>query len=140
MSGSFVPDIAMLYCGCSLAQGDYLPEGTINGGTYKARFIMIPCGYKIEVVYLIKLIEQGMDGVVMVVCPQEKCRSLTGSARTKNRVRYARRLLEEVGEHGERLGIVEGYRLSADEIKAFAGERADIIREVGENPLKSNGV
>lgn len=140
MNESFVPDIIVLYCGCSLAQGDYLPEGAMKGGTFKGRFIMIPCGHKIELVYLIKMIEQGADGVVMVVCPQEKCRSLTGSIRAKNRVRYARHLLEEVGEHGERFGVVEGLGLSSEEIKALARERADIVREIGENPLKPNGV
>ena len=75
MSGPFIPEISLIYCGRSLAEGQYLPEGTVKGGNFKARFVMVPCGYKIEVAYLIKLIEQGSDGVVLVVCPPDRCRS-----------------------------------------------------------------
>ena len=136
MSETFEPEIVLLYCGRSLAEGEYLSEGMKKCSGFKARFVMLPCSSKVEVVYLVKLIEQGADGVMLVACPTKQCQFLVGSARTKNRIRYARKLLDEVGLGADRLSIVLKQGVSVDEIMSIAEEHAKVVRPLGPNPVK----
>lgn len=137
MSDSLEPNITLLYCGRGLTEGDYLPEGTKKGNGFKARFVMLPCSCKVESGYLVKLIEEGTDGVMLVVCPKDECQFMIGSVRAENRVKYARTLLEEVEMSGNRLNYIEGHNLTADEFVAIAKEHANEIEEIGPNPMKS---
>jgi coenzyme F420-reducing hydrogenase delta subunit len=137
MSDVFEPEVLLLYCGRALADGNPLPEGARSGSGFKVRFVMMPCSSKIETRHLIKLIEQGADAVEVVACPGRECRFTVGSSRAEHRVGHARAILEEVGMSGERLGIVRRDGLSAGEIMSIAGERADLVRPLGENPMRA---
>ncbi|MFA4837217.1 MAG: hydrogenase iron-sulfur subunit [Dehalococcoidia bacterium] len=137
MNDSFEPEITVLYCGRALAKGSHLPEGTMKGKGFKVRFAMIPCSSKVEVGYLIKLIEEGADGVVLAVCPEDHCQFMLGSVRAENRVKYARHLLEEVGIEGNRLSAVQAHDFTAAKFTSIAEEHAGLIRTLGQNPVKS---
>jgi F420-non-reducing hydrogenase iron-sulfur subunit len=134
---SFEPEITVLYCGRALADGDYLSEGSRNLNGFKARFIMLPCSSKVEVGYLLKLIEEGIDGAILVACPEDRCQVMLGSVRAENRVKYARHLLDEVGMGADRLSAIQASDLSADKFIAIAGERANLVKLLGQNPMKS---
>ena len=136
MSEPFEPEIVVLYCGRSLAKGDYLPEGTKKGSGCKVRFVMIPCSSKIETGYLIKLIERGADAVAVVACPTKQCQFLVGSARVEHRINHARDLLEEAGMDAGRLGLVRRHGLTGDQVMNIAKKRANSVRRLGENPMK----
>ena len=131
MNEFFEPEILVLYCGRGLSKQDYLSEGTKKSSGFKARFIMLPCSSKVETGHLIKLIEQGTDGIVVVACPEKQCQFLIGSSRAEKRIKYARTLLDEVGIEADRLGLVRRNDLSADEIMALAEERANAVRLLG---------
>ena len=137
MSESFEPEITVLYCGHSLASEDYLSEGARKGPGFKVRFIMMPCSSKIETRHLVKLIEKGADGVVVIACPEKQCQFQIGSSRAENRINHARTLLDEVGIGADRLGIACGQDFSADAIVAIAKERVDAVLPLGKNPMKS---
>jgi coenzyme F420-reducing hydrogenase delta subunit len=136
MSEPFEPEIVILYCGRSLAVGNHLPEGTRKASGFKVRFVMIPCSSKIETGYLIKLIEQGADGVTVVACPIKQCQFLVGSARAEHRIKHARDLLEEAGMDAARLDIIRRHDLTSDQMMTIAEERASAVRRLGENPMK----
>ncbi|MBE0480787.1 MAG: hydrogenase iron-sulfur subunit [Dehalococcoidia bacterium] len=136
MSNSFQPDILVLCCGSALAAGSLLPEGYRNEEGFRARFVRLPCGSKLESVNLVKLIERGIDGVVVITCPEGACRSIFGSARAGNRVRYAATCLEEAGIGAARLGVVHGQGLGEKEMIAVAEERARAVHDLGPNPMK----
>ncbi|MEE8470435.1 MAG: hydrogenase iron-sulfur subunit [Dehalococcoidia bacterium] len=137
MSEPFEPEIVVIYCGRGLAKDEYLPEGTKTDSGFRVRYIMIPCSSKIETGNLVKLIEQGNDGVMIVACPENQCQFLVGSTRAENRIKHARSLLDEVGIGADRLGMVRGHNLSTDDFRAFAQERANAVRALGLNPMKS---
>jgi len=136
MKESFEPEIVLLYCGRSLAQNNNLSEGTRQGSGFRARLVMMPCSSKIEPQHLLKLIEQGADGVVVVACPEEQCQFMIGSSRADRRVKYARTLLDEVGMSADRLALVRRQGLAAGDIMAIAEETASIISPLGQNPMK----
>jgi len=69
----------------------------------KIRKVALPCSGKMEVFFLLKALEDGVDGVALLGCPEGECHYRVGSTRAKNRVRYARRILSEIGLEEERV-------------------------------------
>jgi F420-non-reducing hydrogenase iron-sulfur subunit len=67
------------------------------GPAAEVEFVTLPCLGKIEVGLLLKCLERGHPGVLVLGCPLENCRYLTGSARAAGRVKAARRALTEAG-------------------------------------------
>ena len=137
MNQAFEPEVILIYCGSTLNGDNHLSEGIKKGSGFKARFVMMPCSSKIETEYLLKLIEQGADGVEVVACPGKKCQFIVGSARAEGRVNYARTLLEEVGLSADRVGVRRRNQLTSNDIMIVAEERADAIRPLGQNPMKT---
>ena len=131
MGRDFEPEIVVLCCGRSVNEGDHLPEGARKCAGFTARFAMVPCTSEVETVYMVKLIENGTDGVVVVGCPENECQFVVGSSRARGRVEHARRLLEEVGMGSERVHMVRRNGLSSEDIVAIAGEQADAVRRLG---------
>ncbi|MDY6843035.1 MAG: hydrogenase iron-sulfur subunit [Thermodesulfobacteriota bacterium] len=131
------PEILVLYCGHSLVKGEYLSEGTIKGSGFRARFIMMPCSSKVETGYLLKLILQGVDGIVIVACPEKQCKFMIGSSRAESRITYTRNLLSEVNMGEDRVCLVRMHNLSADQIVTIAEKQANVVRHLGINPLKT---
>jgi len=46
---------------------------------------------------MLRPFEQGIDGILVMACSEDTCRSLEGSRRARMRVREANSVLEEVG-------------------------------------------
>ena len=77
---------------------------TVNGSSApKIRKVALPCSGKLEVSFLLKALENGADAVAIFGCPEGECHYLVGSTRAKNRVRYARRILGDIGLEEERV-------------------------------------
>jgi coenzyme F420-reducing hydrogenase delta subunit len=76
----------------------------------RIRKAALPCSGKLEVVFLLKALENGAAGVALFACPEEECNYLVGSSRSGNRLRYARKILGDVG-------------LPEDRIRRFVFER-----------------
>ncbi len=132
----FAPEVVVLYCGnCVSPDANITAESSRTKG-FTVRTKMLPCSSKVEVSYLLKILEQGADGVEIVACPEEKCQFLIGSLRAEKRIKYAGDLLDEIDMGAERLGISRGECLSAQEIMGLAANRARAVRSLGPNPMK----
>ncbi|MFH1156117.1 MAG: hydrogenase iron-sulfur subunit [Pseudomonadota bacterium] len=66
-------------------------------GMTAATFVSLPCSGKVNLLYLLKAVENGADGVFLLTCPKQACRFLEGSSRAENRVRAVDDLLDETG-------------------------------------------
>lgn len=69
----------------------------------RIRKVALPCSGKMEVSFLLKALENGANGVALFGCPEGECHYLVGSTRAKNRVRYARKILSEIGLEEDRI-------------------------------------
>lgn len=101
------------------------------------KIIRIPCTGKVDVMYLLRAIQKGADGVYCVGCLEGTCHYNEGNLRCRERVNHARMLLEEVGLEGDRVRM---YNLSAGEGPTFAQyakEMTEHIKSLGPNPLKT---
>jgi len=132
----FEPEVVVLYCQhCIGDEADVTVELERVSG-FTVRPAMMPCSSKIEVSYILKILEQGADGVEVVACPENKCRFLVGSLRAEKRIEYIRRLLDEISMGAERVGISRGLGLSAEKLISLAEERSKAVNALGPNPMK----
>jgi coenzyme F420-reducing hydrogenase delta subunit len=100
--------------------------------------IQVPCTGRVDIIHLLKAIEDGADGVYVAGCLEGECHYMTGNLKAKKRVRAVKKILEELGIESER---VEMYNLSAGEGPRFAEIAREMdkrIRELGPSPLNSS--
>jgi F420-non-reducing hydrogenase iron-sulfur subunit len=133
---AFEPEIVLLYCRQSLAPETKPFQGVRPGQGFSARLVVMPCSSKMEPRHLLKVLEKGADGVLLVACPEGSCRFLVGNVRAEKRVAYARGLLDQVGMGAERLAMERGQSLSVDDLMELAAGRAAQVKSLGPNPLK----
>ena len=100
------------------------------------KVIQVPCTGRVDIIHLLKAIEDGADGVYVAGCLEGECHFLTGNLKAKKRVRYVKKVLEELGIEPER---VEMFNLSAGEGPRFAEiarEMEQKIKELGPSPVR----
>ena len=96
-------ELAIFYCQHQTDRMTQILENLNNLAGSKIRKVALPCSGKLEISYLLKALENGANGVALFGCPEGECHYLVGSTRAKNRVRYARRILSEIGLEEERV-------------------------------------
>ncbi len=134
--GNFEPEVVVLHCQhCISPEADATLEAERASGV-SVKLVMMPCSSKIEVPYILKILERGADAVEVVACPVSKCRFLVGSACAEKRVEYVGGLLDQIHVGGQRVGISRGLGLSAKKLVALAVARANAAKVLGPNPMK----
>ena len=78
--------------------------------------VRLPCTGKTEVGLVLKCLEEGHPGVLVLGCPVDNCKFLIGSTRARKRLQYTRKLLKEAGLAEERVHMdfvssVDAHRL-----------------------------
>ena len=99
------------------------------------KVIQVPCTGRVDIIHLLKAIEDGADGVYVAGCLEGECHFLTGNLKARKRVNYVKKVLEEMGMEPER---VEMFNLSAGEGPRFAEiarEMAERIKKLGPSPV-----
>ena len=100
------------------------------------KIIIVPCTGRVDVIHLLKALEQGADGVFVAGCLEGDCHYQTGNLRAKKRVTYVQQILERIGIGPERVAM---YNLSAGMGPRFAEiarEMTEKIRQLG--PFKAS--
>jgi F420-non-reducing hydrogenase iron-sulfur subunit len=101
------------------------------------RVVKLPCSGRVDIIHLMKAMEEGADGVFVAGCLEGDCHYQVGNLRAKKRVAYVRELLDNIGIGGERVAM---YNLSAGEGPKFAEiarEFTQKIKQLGPNPVKT---
>lgn len=132
-------EIVVMCCERALEKGEMGQEERLERGSLTVRTAIIPCSSKVEVSYLLRILEEGADGLEVVACPDGKCQFLAGNLRAQRRVEYARRLLDAIGMGADRIGISRATSLSREGLVALAERRAKAAAAFGPNPMKEDG-
>ena len=85
---------------------------------------------------MLKLLDNGADGVQVVGCTAKQCRFLVGSTMAEKRVEYTCGLLDEIQIGADRLGMERTDPLTTARLVELAEQRAAAVRSLGPNPMK----
>ncbi len=101
------------------------------------KIIQVPCSGRVDILHLLRAVEDGADGVYVAGCLEGECHFLTGNLKARKKVQYVKNTLEEIGVEPER---VEMFNLSAGQGPRFAEiakEMAERIQKLGPSPVKN---
>jgi F420-non-reducing hydrogenase iron-sulfur subunit len=88
--------ISLFYCSNTLtAEEIHFCNSKIEGIQINA--ISLPCSGKVNLLYLLKTIETGSDGAMVVTCKIGDCKYLQGNLRAQKRIEAVDDLLDETG-------------------------------------------
>lgn len=99
------------------------------------RIVNVPCTGRVDMLHLLKAIEDGADGVYVAGCHEGECHFQNGNLKAKRRVAAVKKILEEVGLEPER---VEMFHVSASDGPGFAAaarQMTERIRGLGPSPV-----
>ncbi len=121
---------AMLAITC--AYGAFALPEFLNKEHKDTAVVRYPCVGKVDSQHLLKAIEEGADGVVVIGCSESdkyKCQYKEISRWAEKRVNYAGDLMESVGLERERITFAE---LGGEEIDKFDQLVADAVKNLKE--------
>ena len=130
----FVPEVVLLCCDRGTDAPYAIPRRAPEAPGMRAE--LMPCGLKVEVHHLMRLLEEGADRVEILACPEGFCAYLDGEATADARIARARQLMGDIGVPGERLGVRHLSGLTRKVLLEVANECADAVRDLGPSPLK----
>jgi len=87
----------------------------------------VPCTGRVDILYLLKAVEWGADGVFVSGCELGGCHFVEGNYRATKRVAYAKKMLEQIGIDP---GRVEMYYNSASMGPQFAQTCHDFTQRI----------
>ena len=129
-------EVVVLYCQHGLRDDAKGSDWSQKSTDVSVRATMMACSSKIEVPYILKILEAGADAVEIVACPEKSCKFLIGSRRAEKRIEYIQGLLEKIGYEPQRVGISRKLAQSPEKLIELAKARADAVRSFDTNPMK----
>jgi len=101
------------------------------------RILRLPCTGKVDIGYVMRAFEKGVDGVIVAGCLEGGCHFQEGNLRARERIALAKQVLEEAGFDARRL---EMFNLSSAQGQTFADiitEMTQRLKDIGPNPLRN---
>jgi len=105
MAEPVCPGVAVYVCVNCIPAGEHLPRQWMQDGVH-VQIREIPCSGKIDVQYLMHVLEGGARGLCVVTCPKGECQMAQGNYRAEVRVATIGKLLEEIGMEPARAELV----------------------------------
>jgi len=98
-------------------------DGEVLSG--RRQLLRVPCSGKVQETHMLRAIEGGFSGVLLLGCHEDNCHYLQGSQRCEKRVLRTRELLTEIGLEKDR---IQFHRVAVNE--------GDYIKEIVEDFIK----
>lgn len=125
MSGEKNNTIA-LYC-CENSSYKAFQAMKDTRGLEKVEVIPLPCSGKIEMGIILKTLEVGYAGVLILGCPKDNCKFIRGNYRAEKRIEMVRSSLERAGINGDRVRIDFISSLDQHKCRVIIDEMLDLV-------------
>ena len=99
--------------------------------------IKVPCAGKVDVDHILKAFRAGAEGVLVLACHKDNCKSQQGNTFAGWRVEDARRLLAEIGLEQERLGFATIASNMPVEFVRITREMEDTLNQLGPSRIRT---
>ena len=122
MSEKFEPNILAFLCNwCSYAGADLAGTSRIQYST-NVKIIRVMCSGRVNPVFIINALQNGIDGVLIGGCHPGECHYDTGNYLARRRITILKKLLEYIG--------IDPRRVQLTWVSASEGNKfADVINE-----------
>jgi len=138
MSEVFNPQILAFCCKyCAYAAADLAGSMRIS---YPAniKIIQVPCTGRVDIIHLLKAVEDGADGVYVAGCIEGECHFVEGNIRTRKKVEYVKEILKELDIEPERIEMFNLSSAMGPRFAEIANEMTKRIIKLGQSPVKNN--
>jgi coenzyme F420-reducing hydrogenase delta subunit len=88
--------ITLFYCSNSISPEE-ISNSTSKLKDIELALVSLPCSGKVNLLYLLKSIETGSDGTILLTCKFGECKFIQGNFRAQKRIRAVDDLLFETG-------------------------------------------
>ncbi len=89
------------------------------------RFFPVVCSGRMDMIHLLKALEDFADAAYIITCPLGKCRYFEGNLRAGKRVEMAKNIIESIGLERERIDVIVG---SSKAPKTLKEQTAEIVK------------
>jgi len=121
------PKILAFLCNwCSYAGADLAGVSRLQYPP-NVRIVRVPCSGRVNPAYILKALQEGVDGVLVSGCHPGDCHYLTGNYHARRKFRLLKELLDFVGVED---GRVQFAWVSAAEGVKFAQVMAEVTEKV----------
>ncbi|MGY5852200.1 MAG: hydrogenase iron-sulfur subunit [Candidatus Thorarchaeota archaeon] len=101
-----------------------------------SRIIRMPCTARLDINFILKALQEGADGVLIIGCHPGDCAYKTGNLGAERRVRFVRKLIASLGIDEGRVKMVMVSAAEGDKFVEYINAFADEIRKIGPNPIR----
>ncbi len=128
---TFEPNILAYCCKyCAYAAADLAGSMRMNyPGNIK--IIQVPCTGRVDVLHLLKALEDGADGVYVAGCLEGECHFISGNLKVKKRVLQVKKILSQIGIEPERVEMFNLSSAMGPRFAEIAVEMTERIRKLG---------
>jgi F420-non-reducing hydrogenase iron-sulfur subunit len=98
--------LAIFYCQNVPESGEEIRQSLEKKYGKSIRLFPMPCSGRIDIVHLLRALEEFADLVYVITCPEGSCRYLEGNKRVKKRIERAKSIIESIGLEKERLNLI----------------------------------
>ena len=134
---SFEPKILGILCNWCSYSGADLAGTSRKKYPANVRIMRVMCSGRVDPVFILKALESGADGVLILGCHPGDCHYAAGNYKTIRRVEMLKKLTDQMG--------IESDRIRLDWVAASEGDNfAEIIKDMTEKirklgPFPRNG-
>ena len=126
-------------CANSSGQAAELSKAAFGVDGVEVRLVQLACSSKIEVLHVLRALENGADGVALWTCPDKACKFGRGSIRAGKRIERARRIVDEIGVGAQRVFLQALKPSNAKDLDRALKDTIGELKKLGKNPLKNIG-
>ncbi|SLM28457.1 F420-non-reducing hydrogenase iron-sulfur subunit D [Desulfamplus magnetovallimortis] len=136
MTDQFEPQIVGFCCRfCAYAAADLAGSMRLSYPE-SIKIIQVPCTGRIDVIHILRALEEGADGVMVAGCLEGECHFLTGNLKAKKRIGSVKRILEQIGIEPERVAMFNLSSAMGARFAEIATEMTEIIRKIGPSKVR----
>jgi F420-non-reducing hydrogenase iron-sulfur subunit len=93
------------------------------------RFFPVVCSGRMDMIHLLKALEDFADAAYIVTCPEGACRYFEGNLRAKKRVEKAKSIIESIGLERKRIDVIVG---SVKDTKTLGEQVSEIVKRTAD--------
>lgn len=138
MSESFEPRIIAFCCKyCAYAAADLAGSMRLSYPP-NVKITQVPCTGRVDIIHLLKAVEDGADGVYVAGCLEGDCHFMSGNYKARKRVEYVKKTLTEIGVEPERVEMFNLSSAMGPRFAEIANEMTRAVKQLGPSPVNPN--